>query len=115
MLLFHSDQGSAYTSYAFRKYIHDLEAKQSFSDPRGPYDNSVVESFFAFMKKVEIHRNVYDTLEQLQESVNKYIHFYNNERPHQRLGMKTPNAFEREYFEQSKKQLTIVIVSCFDT
>lgn len=105
MLLFHSDQGSAFTSYAFRKYLRDLEVKQSFSEPGVPYDNSVVESLFAFMKREEIHRNVYDTLEQLQESVDEYIHFYNNERPHQRLGMKTPNAFEREYFEQIKNSL----------
>ena len=104
-LLFHSDQGSAYTSYAFRKYLRDLAVKQSFSEPGVPYDNSVVESFFAFMKKEEIHRNVYDTLEQLQESVDEYINFYNDERPHQRLGMKTPNAFEKEHSGQTKNSL----------
>ena len=98
-LLFHSDQGTAYTSYSFRKYLRDLGVKQSCSEPGVPYDNSVAESFFSFMKKEEIHRNVYESLNELQESIDEYINFYNNERPHQRLGMKTPNQLEKEYID----------------
>ena len=109
-MLFHSDQGTTYTSYSFRKYLRDLEVKQSFSEPGVPYDNSVAESFFASMKKEEIHRDVYDTVEQLQESVDEYIHFYNDERPHQRLGMKTPNAFESEYFAKAENSLQSAVL-----
>ena len=109
-LLFHSDQGATYTSYSFRKYLRDLGVKQSFSEPGVPYDNSVAESFFASMKKEEVHRNVYNTVEQLQESVDEYIHFYNDERPHQRLGMKTPNAFESEYSAKAENSLQSAVL-----
>lgn len=45
------------------QYLRDLGVRQSFSEPGVPYDNSVVESFFSFMKKEEIHRNIYETVE----------------------------------------------------
>lgn len=37
-LLFHSDQGSNYTSSEFRKYLKSLNIIQSFSNPGMPYD-----------------------------------------------------------------------------
>lgn len=45
-LLFHSDQGSNYTSIEFRKYLKSINVTQSFSSPGMLYDNSVMESFF---------------------------------------------------------------------
>ena len=49
-LLFHSDNGSNYTSNAFTKHLRDLWVKQSFSRQGIPYDNSVIESFFKSLK-----------------------------------------------------------------
>ena len=49
-LLFHSDQGSNYTSNEFRKYLRSIHITQSFSNPEMPYDNSVMESFFGSFK-----------------------------------------------------------------
>jgi transposase InsO family protein len=50
-LIFHSDQGAQYTSYAFRTHFEELQCRQSFSAPGYPYDNSVCESFFNTLKK----------------------------------------------------------------
>ena len=50
-LIFHSDQGSQYTSKTFKESLKKLNVKQSYSEPGCPYDNAVVESFFASMKK----------------------------------------------------------------
>lgn len=33
-----------------------LKIKQSFSNPGNPYDNAVMESFFATLKREEVHR-----------------------------------------------------------
>ena len=45
-LIFHSDQGSAYTAYRFRVLLRGFKVKPSFSAPGEPRDNSVAESFF---------------------------------------------------------------------
>lgn len=96
-LMFHSDQGVQYTSYVFRKYVKSKKVKQSFSTPGKPYDNSVCESFFHTLKKEAVYHHLYATPEELVAVMEEYIHFYNEERPHRKLNMKTPLEFEMEY------------------
>ena len=96
-LTFHSDQGTEYTAYIFRKHLRDLGVKQSFSNPGTPLDNAVMESFFASLKREELSHNTYDTLEDLRRDVWDYVDFFNNMRPHQRLGMMTPCEAERKF------------------
>lgn len=97
-LLFHSDQGSQYTAFNFRKLLREYGVKQSFSAPGSPYDNAVVESFFASIKKEDFRKNFYKTEVEFRIAVSKYIDFYNDYRPHQRLGYLTPNQAEEEYY-----------------
>ena len=72
---------------------------QSFSAPGSPHDNAVAESFFASIKKEDFRRNFYKTEDEFQDAVAKYIEFYKDYRPHQRLGALTPNQAEAEYYE----------------
>ena len=65
-LTFHSDQGSQYTAFKFRKHLRKLGVKQSFSNPGTPLDNAVAESFFACMKREELSHNYYDCVEDLR-------------------------------------------------
>ena len=79
-LLFHSDQGSNYTSSGFRKYLKSLNIIQSFSNPGMPYDNSVMESFFGSFKREALYRYRFKTEKDFFEGVAIYIHFYNGKR-----------------------------------
>ena len=99
-LTFHSDQGSQYTAFKFRKHLRKLGVKQSFSNPGTPLDNAVAESFFACMKREELSHNYYDCLEDLRHDVSNYIDFFNNMRPHQRLGMQTPAGVEAQFMAE---------------
>lgn len=103
-LLFHSDQGSNYTSNEFRKYLSSLNIGQSFSNPSMPYDNSVMEAFFGGFKREELYRHEYTSIKSFRESCDKYMSFYNNERPHSILSNRTPNSYESEYFSNSKEK-----------
>ena len=99
-LMFHSDQGVQYTSYVFREYLRELHIKQSFSAPGNPYDNAVCESFFKTMKKEAIYHHVYETMDELCATLENYIYFYNEKRPHRALNMMTPLEKEQEYWMQ---------------
>jgi transposase InsO family protein/transposase-like protein len=98
-LIFHSDQGMQYTAFIFRKHLRELKISQSFSNPGTPLDNAVAESFFSCMKREELSHNYYDELEVLRRDVADYVDFFNNYRPHQKLGMLTPCEAERKYWE----------------
>ena len=99
-LMFHSDQGVQYTSYVFREYLRELHIKQSFSAPGNPYDNAVCESFFKTMKKEAIYHHVYETMDELCATLENYINYYNEKRPHRALNMLTPLEKEQEYWMQ---------------
>lgn len=105
-LLFHSDQGSNYTSNEFRKYLKALSIRQSFSNPGMPYDNSVMESFFGNFKREALYRYRFKTEKDFFESIDEYMLFYNNSRPHSVLMNQTPDKYEAEYFRKHKEKQT---------
>ena len=96
-LIFHTDRGSNYCSKTLNDYVKALGLVRSFSRPYVPYDNSVIESFFASMKREELYRKKYRTENELYQSIDEYMEFYNTCRPHSRIQYKTPEQKEREY------------------
>lgn len=100
-LVFHSDQGTQYTSFEFCNLLKKHTVIQSFSAPGSPHDNAVAESFFATIKKEDFRRNYYKTEEEFRTAVEEYIEFYNDYRPHQRLGFLTPNQAEKEFYNST--------------
>ena len=42
-LMFHSDRGSQFTAFSFRKLLDSLDVVQSFSQRGYPYDNACCE------------------------------------------------------------------------
>lgn len=96
-LVFHSDQGGNYRARVFMSYLSARNVTQSFSKPGVPYDNSVMESFFSSMKREELYRGKYRSERELRAAIDKYIQFYNTERPHETLRYKTPQQKEDEF------------------
>lgn len=100
-LVFHSDQGTQYTFFEFCTLLKEHKVIQSFSAPGSPHDNAVAESFFSSIKKEDFRRNYYKTEEEFRAAVAEYVEFYNDYRPHQRLGFLTPNQAEKEFYNST--------------
>ena len=101
-LIFHSDRGSQYSSFAFRKILDSYGIIQSFSKISHPWDNAVLESFFKYMKKEELHRRSFTSFSDIRLSCFEYIEgFYNPKRPHSANDMLSPNARENLFFKNS--------------
>ena len=95
-LLHHSDRGSQYCSKAFQDALcrHDIEC--SMSRKGNCYDNAVMESFFATLKKELIHQRSYECRASARASVFEYIEtFYNRCRLHSALGYHSPQHYEQ--------------------
>lgn len=103
-LIFHTDQGANYKSRAFADYLGVREVTQSFSKPGVPYDNSVMETFFASMKQEELYRYKYRSEREFRAAVDRYIDFYNTQRSHKTLHYKTPRAKEEAYAKVHKTE-----------
>lgn len=100
-LIFHTDRGSNYRSYTFTSYLKQFGIIQSFSRAHIPYDNSVVESFFASIKREELYRRKYRSEKELKAEITEYIEFYNTKRPHSSNNYKTPSAKEEEFYSKN--------------
>lgn len=90
--IFNSDQGVQFTSLAFTSR---LEAKgiQISMDGRGrAFDNIFVERLWRTVKYEDIYLKDYATVIELEQGLNRYFRFYNEERPHQALKYHTPAA-----------------------
>ena len=96
-LIFHTDRGSNYLANALQNYLRSVKVIHSFSRVHTPYDNSVVESFFASMKKEELYRTKYRSEAEFRTAVDDYIVFYNSKRPHGKAQYKTPLEKEEAY------------------
>ena len=94
-LLLHSDRGVQYTSDDYRGMLlkHGIDCSMS---ARGScYDNAVVESFFASLKRERTKRARYQSRDEARADIFNYIEcFYNRKRRHGYLGYISPVAFE---------------------
>jgi transposase InsO family protein len=94
--LHHSDRGSAYTSADYLEQLGQAGLIASFSKPGDCYDNSVMESFFATLKReLRFDKQRPDALE-LPGLLGTYIEgFYNRERLHSSLGYQSPEMYAK--------------------
>jgi len=95
-----SDQGCQFTSELWTKTLLDNGITISMTGKGRCLDNIYIERFWRSLKYEEIYLNDYDTVAELENAINQYIGFYNNERPHQSLDYKTPAEI---YFNEEDK------------
>lgn len=102
-VMFHSDQGSHYTSIKFRQYLWRYQIKQSMSRRGNCWDNAPMERFFRSLKTEWVPEVGYRSFKEAQQSVYDYlIGYYSQIRPHQHNGGLSPNKAEELFVNSSK-------------
>ncbi|WP_432409569.1 IS3 family transposase [Wukongibacter sp. M2B1] len=94
--LFHSDRGFQYTSKLFKNMLEKAGMTQSMSRVGRCIDNGPMEAFWGMLKSEMYHLNKFDTYEELEQSIDKYIYFYNNRRYQKRLKSMTPIEYRKQ-------------------
>ena len=88
--VFNTDQGSRFTSLEFTQVLQEQGVKISM-DGKGRYsDNIFVERLWRTVKYEEVHLKAYANATEARREPAAYFRFYNNLRPHQALGYRTP-------------------------
>ena len=86
-LQLHSDQGFQYTSTAYFKLTQSYGITPSMSRKGNPYDNAMAENFFSILKTECIYRHKPKTIQEANDLIDRYIHFYNHERIQNKTGV----------------------------
>jgi len=90
-LLHHSDRGSQYTAEDYQGLLLGHGIRCSMSRKGDCWDNAVMESFWATLKKELIHRSDFETREAAKRAIFEYMEvFYNRQRRHSVLGYVSP-------------------------
>ena len=90
--VFNTDQGVQFTAAAFTGRLESAGVAVSMAGRGRALDNVFVERLWRSVKYEDIYIQGYDTVPGLHRGLARYFAFYNDERPHQSLGYRTPAA-----------------------
>jgi putative transposase len=94
-LIHHSDRGVQYASSAYVARLEQAGVLISMSGKGNPYDNAKAESFFKTLKREEVYLSQYQTYDEAEANLAKFIEdVYNQKRLHSSLGYLPPAEFE---------------------
>ncbi|MBK9692178.1 MAG: IS3 family transposase [Gemmatimonadetes bacterium] len=94
-LLHHSDRGKEYTSRDYQAQLAQAGIACSMSRRGDCWDNAVVESFFATLKRELVADACWPTLAEATTDLAQYLDgWYNVHRRHSTLGYLSPAAYE---------------------
>ncbi len=102
--IINTDQGSQFTSKEWVSKLKDNNIKISMDGKGRWVDNVRMERFWRTVKQEQIYINPPDSISELKQGVNKFIKFYNYQRPHQSLKYKTPSQI---YYNDEKERKII--------
>lgn len=97
--MLHSDQGWQYQMSAYRRQLADRQLIQSMSRKGNCLDNAAMESFFGTLKSEFFYLNRFDSIEQLQDGIKQYIHYYNHQRIKTKLNGLSPVQYRTQAFK----------------
>jgi putative transposase len=89
--IFNTDQGAQFTSPEFTGTLENAKIRISMDGRGRVYDNIFVERFWRSVKYEEVYLHEYRTVAEAHAQLDAYFRFYNEERPHEGLGYRTPH------------------------
>ena len=101
--IFHSDRGSQYASFEFRKTLEAFDMRQSMSAKGNCYDNAACETFFATLKTELPGSTKHLTKKEAIKAIENYITFYNIKRLHSYNGYLSPLEAEMVWWRNRLK------------
>ena len=93
-LTLRSDNGAQPCSKRFVEYLAQAGVRGQYTGYNAPDDNAFVERVIRTIKEEEIWLNRYDTWAEAHEAIDRYVHWYNEQRIHSALDYRTPCEVE---------------------
>lgn len=98
-IILHSDQGWQYQMRFYQKQLAERGLTQSMSRKGNCLDNAAMESFFGILKSECFYGEEFKSVDELEQKVKEYIHYYNHERIKVKLKGLTPVEYRNQSLE----------------
>lgn len=93
--IMNSDQGSHFTSPKYVRLFLDAGSRVSMDHRGRAYDNIFIERLWRTVKYEDVYLNDYQTPREARIGINKFLNYYNEERPHSSLNYHRPAEIYR--------------------
>ena len=90
--IMNSDQGSHFTSPKYTQIFLNAGSRISMDHRGRAYDNIFVERLWRSVKYEDVYLNEYETPRDARIGIDRYLRFYNTERPHSSIQYQTPES-----------------------
>lgn len=84
------DNGPEHIAYHFMQWAATHRIQLRYIQPGKPAQNAYIERFNRTYREAILDMYSFDSLQEVRQLTNEWIHHYNYERPHQALGMQPP-------------------------
>jgi putative transposase len=102
-LIVHSDRGGQYVATEFRALLKRAGFEQSMSRAEETYDKVHAEILFSRYKAELLEGGAFANVEQARMETFTYIEsYYNRVRRHSALGYRSPEDYERAYYQRTE-------------
>ncbi len=91
------DNGPEMSSREFMDWAYKNNIAIEYIQPGKPIQNAFIESFNSRFRDECLNEELFHDLEDAKKKIEKWRRYYNEERPHSSIGMKTPVDFEKEF------------------
>jgi putative transposase len=95
-----SDHGPEFIALAVRSWLAPHHMQTLYIDPGCPWQNGFGESVNGTVREACLNRHVFHSVAEARVVLAAYRRQYNEERPHSRLGYRTPTEFKRDWLER---------------
>ena len=97
------DNGPEFIAHALRAWLAGQGAKTHYIDPGSPWQNGFRESFHGRFRDEFLFMTLFASVAEARVLCEGFRREYNEERPHQSLGYKTPQEFKQHWLQQQSE------------
>ena len=94
--------GSQYDSKAFQREVSFLGLEYSPSFVRSPECNGIIERFHRTLNEQIFSGHEFESIDQAKTVIQDFIEHYNEKWILHRLGLKSPNQYKREFYDNNQ-------------
>ncbi len=88
-----NDNGGQFEAQKVQEYFEKRGVTQEFCKPATPQQNAHIESYHSILERIVCQKYEFESLEELQETLNRFVRFYNFKRIHSGVGYQSPYKF----------------------
>lgn len=99
-----SDNGPEFMAHVIREWLARHQAATLYIEPGCPWQNGFGESFNGSLRDECLNMQAFASVAEARIQVERFRRSYNEERPHSRLGYRTPAEFKVDWLADQSKQ-----------